>query len=395
MRIWLIVLVALVSLGWGAPAHAHGKSVSHSVVRVQGASIDVWLKLAAIDVSALFAARGSVDLETWAPDRLRVRRDGRECRPTAERALQRGGTPGFVALTWTLRCDRDTGPVTVTNAMLTVEIPSHVHFTEVQFGEFSAPRVLSGGDDTTEVQEPQVAPSFWSAVPRAVVLGARHVMGGWDHLVFLAALVLLTRRLKRLAVALTGFTIGHALSLSATTFGAITLDAGAVEAAIALSIVVVAAENVWRLERARDARLLVGVGVGLAVLVLGSALLRPSTGVALAGLLMAAGCLLLATARDASPAPRGIVATAFGVVHGLGFAGALSHSTFSEEQRLASLLGFNLGVELAQLALAALLVATLAVVARPRRETLIAQVGSATALALGAYWLVQRAIGGA
>ena len=142
-------------------------------------------------------------------------------------------------------------------------------------------------------------------------LGIEHILGGIDHLLFVLALVILVREWRRVAITVTAFTIAHSITLAAATLGFVNVPARPVEATIALSIVLVAVEIV----NARRG--------------------RPSL-----------------TARW-----PWLVAFAFGLLHGFGFAGALSEVGLPQHAIPLALLFFNLGVEVGQLAFVALVMA--------------------------------------
>jgi hydrogenase/urease accessory protein HupE len=136
-----------------------------------------------------------------------------------------------------------------------------------------------------------------------LVLGVEHILGGTDHLLFVLALLLIVRGRRRILATITAFTIGHSLTLFAATLGWVHVPGPPVEAAIALSIVFVAAEVVH--------------GV------------RGQHGV---------------TARV-----PWVVACTFGLLHGFGFAGALAEVGLPQTAIPIALLMFNVGVELGQL----------------------------------------------
>ena len=132
------------------------------------------------------------------------------------------------------------------------------------------------------------------------MLGFEHILGGIDHLLFVASLLFLVGFRRQLVWTITAFTVAHSLTLASAALGWLTLRSAPVEACIALSILLVA----------------------------GEALNRKNT-----------------LARQ-WPA---LVAFLFGLVHGLGFAGALKEIGLPENHLLVALLTFNLGVELGQL----------------------------------------------
>jgi hydrogenase/urease accessory protein HupE len=161
-------------------------------------------------------------------------------------------------------------------------------------------------------------------------LGVEHILLGYDHLLFVLGLLLIAANLTQLLKAITAFTAAHSITLAAAVLGIVQVPPKPVEAAIALSIAFVALEII----HARAGR------IGLA-----------------------------------ARAPW-VVAFAFGLLHGFGFAGALSEIGMPERHIPVALLFFNLGVEAGQILFvaAALVVAALLRVARlrlPRWATLV------------------------
>lgn len=184
--------------------------------------------------------------------------------------------------------------------------------------------------------------------PGYLALGVEHILGGADHLLFVAGLTLLVRPALRLAGALTAFTAAHSLTLALAALGLLALPQPPVEACIAVSLILLARAL------ARDE--------------------RPSAGAAwrLAG--------------------------ACGLLHGLGFAGALAEIGLPPGAAVPALLAFNAGVELGQL-LAAVVVLALAALARAALAVLPARVRAPLralpALALGAVavaWTLGRVL---
>ena len=161
----------------------------------------------------------------------------------------------------------------------------------------------------TFVVEP--APGLWQTAATYLVLGIEHILGGVDHLLFVLSLLLIVRGAKRIVVTITAFTLAHSLTLVGATLGLVHMPGPPVEAAIALSIVFVAAEAV------RGARGNPGL-----------------------------------TER----APW-VVAFVFGLLHGFGFAGALAEIGLPQNALPLALLTFNVGVEVGQLLFVAVLAA--------------------------------------
>ncbi len=184
-------------------------------------------------------------------------------------------------------------------------------------------------------------------------LGVDHILRGIDHLMFVFALILLIRDRRRLVWAVTAFTAAHSLSLAAAALGWIVVPAPPVEAVVALSIMFLAAE-----------------------------LLRP------------AGSPAGLTARY-----PWVVAFAFGLLHGLGFARALLEVGLPEGEVPLALFAFNLGVEAGQLMFIAMVLVLGALLGRlyPLLVAAVTRLGGrglgAVSYAMGglaAVWFVQR-----
>ncbi len=183
-------------------------------------------------------------------------------------------------------------------------------------------------------------------------LGVEHILSGFDHLLFVLGLVLLVEGRRRLVGTVTAFTAGHSLTLALAALGVVHMPPGPTEAAIALSIFVLAVE----LTRQREKE----------------SWLRRS--------------------------PWSMAAL-FGLLHGLGFAGALSEVGLPEREIPAALFSFNLGIELGQLVFVAAVLAvaflaerSLAWLSRPWSVALVRLpaygIGS-----LATFWFLERIAG--
>jgi hydrogenase/urease accessory protein HupE len=176
-----------------------------------------------------------------------------------------------------------------------------------------------------------------------VVLGVEHILGGFDHLMFVIALLFLVGFNRRLVLTISAFTLAHSLTLALSALGLLTLRSPPVEATIALSIMLVAAEALHKEQ----------------------------------------------TLSRRWPA---VVAFLFGLVHGLGFAGALANIGLPKNHLFVALLTFNVGVELGQsLVVAIAYVLYRAFAARPRfaafRVPALYAIGG-----VAAFWSIGRIV---
>lgn len=179
-------------------------------------------------------------------------------------------------------------------------------------------------------------------------LGVEHILTGIDHLLFVLALLIITRGGWKLIKTVTAFTLAHSITLALATLGFVHVPQQPVEAVIALSIVFVAAE-ILRSRRGR--------------------------------------------AGITEQAPW-IVAFTFGLLHGFGFAGALSEVGLPQGQIPIALLFFNLGVEIGQLLFIATVLSFIAVIRRVhlRLPNWVELVPAYAIGSIAMFWVIQRAV---
>ncbi len=184
-----------------------------------------------------------------------------------------------------------------------------------------------------------------------LVHGIEHILLGFDHLLFVLALVLIVPSLRVLFATITAFTVAHSITLALATLGLVRVPGPPVEASIALSILLLASE-ILHVQRGRAS--------------------------------------LTASWPWA-------VAFAFGLLHGFGFAGALKDLGLPQSDIPLALFSFNVGVELGQLAFVAAVLAVLAMARRIRIPALARDHAlRATAYAIGcvaAFWMFERLAG--
>lgn len=196
----------------------------------------------------------------------------------------------------------------------------------------------------------ETAPPTMQVVRTYLVLGVEHILGGIDHLLFVLALVILVKGMRRLIATVTAFTLAHSLTLAGATLGFVHVPGPPVEAAIALSIVFVAAEII----RSRQG----------------------TTGL-----------------TERFP---WVVAFTFGLLHGLGFASALNEVGLPQSAILVALLFFNVGVEVGQLLFIAVILTVVAVARQVTRR-----IGASPPVwawrvppyaigSVAAFWIIQR-----
>ncbi|MBP9738043.1 MAG: HupE/UreJ family protein [Rhodoferax sp.] len=205
---------------------------------------------------------------------------------------------------------------------------------------------------TLTPEHPQgfVLPSAWASFAEQARLGAIHVLTGADHLLFLLVVLAAAWNLRQVVLALTCFTAGHAVTLVACVWYGLSVPASVVEPAIAATIVGMALFDRWSAHRS---------------------LTHPV-------------------------AIRLTLVFACALIHGLGLAGALSDFGVDGMGKVVSLIGFNVGIELGQIAVAltaALVMRGVRQLGGPFGMAKATRLASYVSMALGSFWFFQRALG--
>jgi hypothetical protein len=300
------------------------------------------------------------EIAAYALARLKVRRGDADCAATpGEHLVDNHSDGAYAVLRFTLRCGQGA------TASLDIEYRLFAELDPLHRGLLS---LTSSGGTRSAVLDPAAAaqrfelaaPDRWRQFADYLREGVWHIWIGFDHILFLLALLLpavlvwqaATRRwthadsmraaLLDVVKVVTAFTLAHSITLTLATLGVVTLPTALVESTIAASVVVAALNNVWPLlHRARWA-----------------------------------------------------VAFGFGLIHGFGFASVLADLGLPRDALLLALVAFNVGVELGQLAI----VAAFLPLAYALRSTLFYRramlVGGSAAIALlASWWFTERAFG--
>jgi hypothetical protein len=383
-----------------APASAHQTSLSYSSWVLEAGGARVSVRVSELDLSRLglaFQSTGEAGdpVAAYLTSHLRLESDAGDCPPERAPAL-RDAPEGWVVYAWRARCPGG-APQRVSSSLFLEVAPSHLHFARVTDAAGAArERVLSEAEPAWRLPAAAGAADAagGTSLSGYVRLGIEHILAGWDHLAFVLALLLLAGTLREVAALVTSFTAAHSVTLALATLGVLQPEAHAVEALIGFSIALVAAENAWILA-GRD-RWLPWLAAGFVLLlaaVPGGAVPRLS----LLGLSLFTLCHFGLLRRSPRPARlRAAVAFAFGLVHGFGFAGVLAELELPTARLATALFGFNLGVELGQLGVVAVvwpLWHQLERRAGERPARRLAEVASAGICGLGLYWFVVRSFG--
>jgi hydrogenase/urease accessory protein HupE len=343
------VLVLAALLGAGPAAQAHTTSTGLATLTVTGAEVTYRLTLvlgelpeepARLIAAAADGEPGSVErIAAALRDRVSVRADRNTCRPG--RAVIQGSRLGDSRATLTLALRCPAAPIRLIVREDWFDLLGAHYRTIARIEGSGVAREVIFLPDSREVTVDlgTGAPDPHGARGGFFRLGVEHILAGYDHLLFLLALLVRGGRLWSLVKIVTAFTLAHSVTLALAVLGLVTVPARVVEPAIAASIVWVAWENI--------------------------------------------------ASRDA-PSRRWLVSFLFGLVHGLGFASALGPLDLPPWSLGMALLGFNLGVEAGQSIVIAAAAPVLAWIrAKPWERRLVRMVSLVLA-AVGTAWFVER-----
>lgn len=346
MSLRLFGLAVAAVLCWSAGAGAHTTATGLATITIADTAVTYRLVVvlselpedaarllgAAVDGEAAGVERVAEALRS----RVRIRVGGAACTPG--RALIQGTRVGEARATLelSLRCPAAPGTLTIRDDWF--DLFGEHYRTLARVEGRGAVREMAFLPDAREVTIDLGAPA-WGPRGGFLWLGVEHILTGYDHLLFLAALLLRGGSFWTLVKIVTAFTLAHSVSLALAVLGVVAVPARIVEPAIAASIVWVAMENV----------------------------LFPR-----------------------APSRRWLASFFFGLIHGLGFASALEGLSLPLWNLAMALLGFNLGVEAGQALVIAALLPLLLSMRGQAWEPTATRAASLVIAAIGATWLVER-----
>lgn len=317
---------------------AVGSLASAHTLQITGVTLRLDATGTSVTVVAHAPMFGGVDPATDIPRRLKLRLDD-ETFQVENVSLKRDAQ--YDTVTWSATSparDRQRPSKATLDAAI---FPDHPEDTTIVLvyrdGQLIEKTALNPAHPSATVGE-----SAWAVVQRFGAMGIRHILSGADHILFLCGLILVGGPAWRLFGVVTAFTLAHSLTLSLTALGASSLSPRFVEPMIALSIVAVGLENLLRSKQNFEFRIWLAFG--------------------------------------------------FGFFHGFGFAGALTEAGLPGHAMAWSLAGFNVGVEIGQGLVLALVLPLLALMHRQSENafTWATRAASMVIVAAGAIWFTGR-----
>lgn len=270
-------------------------------------------------------------------ENLTLSADGVAAEPTLQATSiwkDREGFP-FLEASLAFAAQKPIGALSIQVRALQDLYSDHRNLAEIDWGARTEQFVFQHG---SRYEAARAGRSLWRTAREFTLLGVEHIFTGYDHILFLFGLLLGGRGFKSLVAIVTSFTLAHSLTLALAAFGVVQPQSRAIEAAIALSVAYVGAEN-----------------------------------------------LLVKQVRG-----RWKITFAFGLVHGFGFANVLREMELPRAGLALSLFTFNLGVEVGQVVIVALFWPLLLALDRTPYRRLVMRLASTVIVAFGLFWLVER-----
>jgi hypothetical protein len=385
--------------GMSTVLHAHTRSETHSSWQITGAKIHLQFTIPDLE-SRRITTDGDLpsveQLGRYIAAHVGALAGDQPCE-TTEGPRPISATAGYRRYEFLFEC-ADVVNISVHSSVLFELVASHTTFAQIQNenGMF-VEQLITKERRTVAASDSDESPLQGAGFLEFVQMGIMHIFTGIDHMSFMLGLVLISRRVRDLLFVVTGFTIGHSLTLALAVTGTLRPEPQFIDALVALTIVLIGCENVGD-----STHKPLPVALGLSGILLAMALTKslggpvalPTTLLIGGGLFAASYLLMTGHMRDAARV-RMIVTLVFGLIHGFGFASDLIEMRLPAGRLAELLVGFNVGVEVGQVAvvLGALLVAYLLVKIRlgvPR--PILTDVAASLLVGGGLYWFLGRAM---
>ena len=298
-------------------------------------------------------------------------------------------------VSWTLSCNQILEEIK-TNVFFDRD-PTHSHIARYIYdSNLSTEKLFTTQTKTWNLKDiySSKESSVNSSFKEYVLLGIKHISTGYDHLAFLFGLLLLNQRLKRLVLAITGFTLGHSLTLSLAVLDLVRPVNSFIEALIGFSIALLGLEFLIRHSKSNSTYVKNISYLLFFLFLLYFIFSEGSNSLGLLGLLVFSFCYLMLVSKNLSSFFSLFIASIFGLIHGFGFGGFLFEVGFSEDNILKTLFGFNLGVEIGQLMAMSLFILIIFGISKLdiKNKEYINPLLATLLVTLGTYWFVYRVI---
>lgn len=394
------IIAAILLVGLAAPVSAHTRSETFSSWQIAGSTVHLQFLVPDLE-SKRITKNGDMptvdELGRYIAAHVGAFAGDQAC-PMTEGPRQISSTAGFRRYEFTFECPQAANLKVHSSAWFEL-VESHTNFAQIQGdkGDFVEQLITKDRQTLPVTSESGESSLEYAGFLDFVQMGIMHIFTGVDHMSFMLGLVLISRRLRDLLFVVTGFTLGHSLTLALAVTGILRPEAQYIDSLVALTIALIGAENIGDSTR-HPLPVALGLG-GLLFLMAGAKYLGAP--VTLPTLLLVGGGIftsnyLMLTGKlyDAARV-RLVVTLVFGLIHGFGFATDLLERRLPTGRLAELLVGFNLGVEIGQVTvvLGALAVARVLVKARlgiPR--PIFTDIAASFLVGEGLFWFLSRTV---
>ncbi len=343
---WLILVACIIAVQ--KPGHAHDLKLARIKVRLDTTSVSV----SALAHTLSLSAEEARDPGQALARRLQLRLDEKPFHADSVHVLRDARNDIVI---WQATRQGAATRVTIDAPLFPEKTGESTLVTVVKNRQVVGEALVNNQQPTAQIGGMKVEAAttvngHTAVIGQFVRLGMAHIFGGWDHILFLASLLLLGGTWRQLLKIVTAFTLAHSLTLTLAATGVFVPPARLIEPLIALSIVAVAGLNLRAIEAKKPVQL------------------------------------------DARP----WLALGFGLIHGFGFAAALTESGLARAALGWALVSFNVGVEMGQAILVMIIAPALAwlIQNRPRWREPLVFYGSTSVAVVGAFWFATRIFNG-
>jgi hypothetical protein len=314
------------------------------------------------------------------------------CKITKSPFLKSSFSTGYITLFWVMDCESK--EIEINFDLFFKNDSSHTHIaTFIIDSEAKPEKVFTSSDrNWKETDKKSEEASLFESFQDYFDLGFNHILSGFDHLAFLLALLILNLPIKRLIIIVTGFTIGHSITLALGALDMIEPASQLVEALIGYSIVIIAVETVASITNYHKPYNRTLIYISCLLLIFFTLFGYSKFLIGLAGVSIFSYCYLSLISIHRDFSITFIVTCLFGLIHGFGFAGNLASIGLMEGRLLPAILGFNLGVEFGQILVGfilALLLYYLNKFMNKNMDNLRVYLASGLAC-IGTFWFLER-----
>ena len=397
----LIILFVLFSIN---SSHAHYFSESFSKWNISDQDIKVNFNLLELEATRILKIDKYQKLlsnnlseneifEIYLENNLFVESEGMGCDLKDDTKIL-SSKEGYLRVELNYKCPFSSNIKIVNNALFYL-IDSHIHIARIyQNNSILLEKALFFNDQSIHINEEVKEKKIFEQFSNFIHSGFTHIIGGYDHLIFVLGLLLLINNFKLLFLAITGFTIGHSITLALTALEIVIPNISLIEAIIGFTIMFVALEYFNEKQNSPYISIALLISLSTVLLILSVINILHIPVFLLAGLLIISiSYFLIKNYYTSSDKLLISLTVAFGLIHGFGFGSFLMSTNFDTSQAIVSLLGFNLGVEIGQLFFVGLILLIYKIFITLKMNNVIIfskDLFFIVTFSMGMFWYIQR-----